>query len=235
MPFPPAHRRSPSLPLAGLLNTLLCTSTRVAVSAAKLRILPASLAKVHEPSGTPRRATAALSLLLAGACALPFSQLVSISMLFYGATTLFEFLALLKLRRSEALTPRPFRIALSLPLLTLCCMPPMALCVLLIFLAPWEAWALFGAATCAGVAASAFGGVDGCMHACRHGVNTSKCPGGIYDVIESAVELTGKRGAGGSHHEPSGAFNNGFGTPREPPDGNGASSEDEAMATGRLA
>jgi amino acid transporter len=76
-----------ALAAAGLLNTLLCTSARVAMSAARYRILPAALAKVHEKSGTPRAATLAISAVLAVACALPFAQLVSISMLFYGATT----------------------------------------------------------------------------------------------------------------------------------------------------
>ena len=47
------------------------------------------------------------------ACALPFAQLVAISMLFYGLTTLAEILALLRLRTREPLTPRPFRIPLG--------------------------------------------------------------------------------------------------------------------------
>ena len=137
-----------ALSAVGLLNTLLCTSARVAVSAARLRVLPMALSSVHEPSGTPRRATVAIALVLAVASALPFSQLVSISMLFYGATTLAEFLALLALRASEPATPRPFRIPLDRPMLLLACAPAMLLCVLLISLAPYEAWLLFGL-TCA--------------------------------------------------------------------------------------
>lgn len=189
-----------ALSALGLLNTLLCTSARVAVSAAKLRILPASLAQVHEQSGTPRKATVTLSLFLAVACALPFSQLVSISMLFYGATTFFEFLALLKLRRIEPHTPRPFSVGLSFPMLVLCCLPPMALCLLLICLAPWEAWALFGASTVAGVAASIrTAASSGAPHNADTGGNCffwcrwlrfnafgSKCAGGNYGTIELA-------------------------------------------------
>ena len=141
-----------ALSAVGLLNTLLCTSARVAVSAARLGILPSCLGAVHEPSGTPRRATVAISGVLLFACALPFSQLVAISMLFYGATTLFEFLALLQLRRTEPITRRPFRVPLPTPLLALACVPSILLCVLLILLAPWEAWILFGATTVAAVA-----------------------------------------------------------------------------------
>jgi len=68
---------------------------------------------VHEPSGTPRVATIGLSVVLGFACALPFSQLVSISMLFYGVTTLMEFMALIQLRRTQPREPRPFRVPLS--------------------------------------------------------------------------------------------------------------------------
>ena len=76
-----------ALDAAGLLTTLRCTAARVAMPAARYRIRPAGLAKVHGKSGTPRAATLAISAVLAVACALPFAQLVSISMLFYGATT----------------------------------------------------------------------------------------------------------------------------------------------------
>ena len=79
-----------ALSALGLLNTLLGTAARVAASSARLSVLPAFLA-VEDAHGVPRRATLAISALLAGACALPFAQLVSISMLFYGATTAFEF------------------------------------------------------------------------------------------------------------------------------------------------
>ena len=71
-------------------------------------------------------------------------------MLFYGATTFMEFLALLRLRRLEPSTPRPYKIPLSGRWLEIAALPPMILCVLLAFLAPWEAWALFSASTVAG-------------------------------------------------------------------------------------
>jgi len=140
-----------ALSAVGLLNTLLCTSARVAVSAARLRILPAWLGKVQE-SGTPVAATLTISALLAVACALPFAQLVAISMLFYGLTTLMEILALLRLRAREPLTPRPFRIPLGRTALSLACVPPMLLCVLLVLLAPLEAWVLFAVTSVVGVA-----------------------------------------------------------------------------------
>jgi len=143
-----------ALSAVGLLNTLLCTSARVAVSAAKLHILPSALARVHEGSGTPRIATCCLAVVLALACALPFSKLVSISMLFYGATTFMEFLALIRLRHLEPLTRRPYRVPLERGWLVAMCLPPMSLCILLVCLAPWEAWLLFGASALLGILAS---------------------------------------------------------------------------------
>ena len=53
-----------ALSAVGLLNTLLCTSARVTVSAARLRILPTWLGRVQE-SGTPVAATLTISAPLA--------------------------------------------------------------------------------------------------------------------------------------------------------------------------
>ncbi|KAL1528157.1 hypothetical protein AB1Y20_009518 [Prymnesium parvum] len=141
-----------ALSAMGLLNTLLCTSARVAVSAARMHVLPSCLGAVHEPSSTPRAATLCIAALLAVACTLPFSELVSISMLFYGATTLMEFLALLRLRQLEPLTSRPYRIPLGRWGLTLASLPPIALCLLLVWLASFESWVILGASTVMGVA-----------------------------------------------------------------------------------
>lgn len=131
-----------ALSAVGLLNTLLCTAARVTVSSARLRVVPPCLATLDE-RGLPRRATIVLALVLAFACALPFAELISISMLFYGATTAFEFAALLVLRRSEPDTPRPFRIPVTRQWLPVAAAPPVMLCLLLICLAPREAWVIF--------------------------------------------------------------------------------------------
>jgi len=131
-----------ALSAVGLLNTLMCTAARVAVSAARLSVLPRCLGSL-DSRGTPTRATITISLVLAVVSVLPFSELVSISMLFYGATTCLEFLALIALRHTEPTTPRPFRVPLSDRILPLACLPPVSLCLLLVFLAPPEAWLFF--------------------------------------------------------------------------------------------
>ena len=72
-------------------------------------------------------------------------------MLFYGLTTLMEILSLLRLRQQEPLTPRPFRVPLGRTALSIACVPPMLLCVLLIVLAPLEAWLLLGITSLVGL------------------------------------------------------------------------------------
>ncbi|KOO22731.1 amino acid permease family protein [Chrysochromulina tobinii] len=120
----------------GILNSLLCAAARNAVSAADIGALPRVLATVHAPSGTPRLATLSLSLGLLLVISLPFRQLVELSMIFYGATTGLEFFALVRLRSLEPRTPRPYRMPLADGgVLIAFCVPPLALCALLIVLA----------------------------------------------------------------------------------------------------
>ena len=127
------------------------SSARVCASAAKISVLPRFLA-ASDANGVPRRATIAIALVLALACALPFSELVSISMLFYGATTAFEFAALVILRHSEPHTPRPFKVPLGPHALLLTCLPPLFLCMLLVLLASRSSMIFFACTTAASTA-----------------------------------------------------------------------------------
>lgn len=141
----------------GLLNTLLCAAARIVVSTAEIGALPKALAAVHAPSGVPRAATLALAAGLLLVISLPFAALVEVSMLFYGVTTGLEFLALVRLRSLEPLTPRPYRVPLrdGLPL-TLFCLAPILLCALLVAVADATSLAAFGGAL-------ALGGVTFCL------------------------------------------------------------------------
>jgi len=120
----------------GLLNTLLCAAARILVSSAEIGVVPARLATLHPISGAPIAATLVLSGGLLLVLSLSFATLVEFSMLFYGATAGLEFLALLRLRKIEPHTPRPYRVPLSdgLPLAAFCA-PPIAFCALLPVLA----------------------------------------------------------------------------------------------------
>lgn len=135
-----------ALSAVGLLNTLLCAAARIVVSAGEIGVLPHALSRIDEASGAPVRATIALSLGLLLVLSLPFSQLVEFSMLFYGATTALEFLALVRLRSLEPHTPRPYRLPLTDGwALGLFCAPPLALCVLLIVVAERVSLLIFAA------------------------------------------------------------------------------------------
>jgi amino acid transporter len=120
----------------GLLNMRVCAVARIAVSAAEIGVLPRALAHVDEHSGAPVTAIVVLSTGLLCMLSLPFAALVKFSMLFYGATVGTALLALVKLRKSEPTAPRPYRVPIAdgYPLIAFC-MPPLALCVLLAFVA----------------------------------------------------------------------------------------------------
>lgn len=120
----------------GLLNMRVCAVARIAVSAAEIGVLPRALAHVDEHSGAPVTAILVLSTGLLFMLSLPFAALVKFSMLFYGATVGTALLALVKLRKSEPTAPRPYRVPIAdgYPLIAFC-MPPLALCVLLAFVA----------------------------------------------------------------------------------------------------
>ena len=129
----------------GLLNTLLCAAARIVASASEIGVLPRRLAKIDARSGAPVDATLSLSACLLLTLWLPFAELVKFSMLFYGATTGLEFLALWRLRALEPDALRPYRLPLDdgWPL-ALFCTPPLALCVLLACVAERASLAIFG-------------------------------------------------------------------------------------------
>ena len=185
-----------ALSAVGLLNTLLCTAARVAASSAKLYVVPPCLATL-DGKGLPRRATLSIAAVLAFACALPFAELVSISMLFYGATTAFEFCALMTLRYTEPHTPRPFRLPIPRSLLFLVLLPPLLLCALLIFLAHPEAWALFCLSVAVGLGTYYLS--HGCSRPARAAcwrpqpASSALCPGG-----EAEGDSEGESRASGS-------------------------------------
>ena len=120
----------------GLLNMRVCAVARIAVSAAEIGVLPRALAHVDEHSGAPVTAILGLSTGLLFMLSLPFAALVKFSMLFYGATVGTALLALVKLRKSEPTAPRPYRVPIAdgYPLIAFC-MPPLALCVVLAYVA----------------------------------------------------------------------------------------------------
>ena len=113
----------------GLLNALLCTSSRVSYAMARRAMLPRSLADLH-----PRHATPAKSIIVnAGGVALliPFSfqELIQVDMFLYALALLLEFAALIWLRIKEPGMARPYRVPFGMPGVVAISIPPAALCV----------------------------------------------------------------------------------------------------------
>jgi amino acid transporter len=119
----------------GLLNALLCTSARVPYAMAQRGTLPGCFARLHQRHATPGIAIIVNS---AGvACLIPFSfkDLIQVDMFLYALALILEFAALVWLRVRQPDMPRPYRVPLGTPGAIALSVPPVALCVLSLFLA----------------------------------------------------------------------------------------------------
>lgn len=119
----------------GLLNALLCTSSRVPYAMAQRGTLPSIFAKWHARYATPWIAILVNSIGVA--CLIPFSfkDLIQVDMFLYALALLLEFAALVWLRVSRSEMARPYRVPLGTPGVVALSLPPVALCLLSIFLA----------------------------------------------------------------------------------------------------
>ena len=114
----------------GLLNALLCTSSRVPYAMARRGMLPPVFAKLHPRYATP---WAAIIVNSAGVvCLIPFSfkDLIQVDMLLYALALILEFAALVWLRLARPELPRPYRLPFGLPGTVAISLPPVALCLL---------------------------------------------------------------------------------------------------------
>jgi amino acid transporter len=119
----------------GLLNALLCTSSRVAYAMARRGTLPQTFAKIHPRYGTPWVTITVNSIGVA--CLTPFSfkDLLQVDMFLYALALILEFAALIWLRVTQAELQRPYRVPFGTSGVILFSIPPVALCLLSIFLA----------------------------------------------------------------------------------------------------
>lgn len=112
----------------GLLNALLCTSSRVSYAMATRGTLPQPLKKLHPRYATPWVAILVNSVGVALLTPFSFQDLVQVDMFLYALALILEFAALVWLRFKEPEMPRPYRvpfgmagvIAISLPAVLLC-------------------------------------------------------------------------------------------------------------------
>lgn len=115
---------------AGMLNALLCTSSRVPYAMAERGLLPSPLRRLHRRHGTPWTTIALNSVGVAALIPFSFQDLIELDMLLYAAALILEFAALIWLRVSRPEMPRPFRVPFGLPGVIALSTPPIALCVL---------------------------------------------------------------------------------------------------------
>ncbi|EOD13274.1 hypothetical protein EMIHUDRAFT_119926, partial [Emiliania huxleyi CCMP1516] len=115
--------------MAGVLFTILCTSSRALLAMATLRMLPPALGRLHPRFGTPAAAICANASL--ATLTLRFDDALQLSMLFYCGSAALQCAACARLRSMHPQLPRP-SLLLPTPLLGL----PCAVACLVLLLAP---------------------------------------------------------------------------------------------------
>lgn len=119
----------------GLLNALLCTSSRVPYAMALTGTLPAVLARLHPRFGTPWVSIVVNAAGIAALIPFSFQDLVQVDMFLYALALILEFGALVWLRRKEPEMARPYRVPFGMPGAIALSAPPVALAILSMALA----------------------------------------------------------------------------------------------------
>jgi amino acid transporter len=114
---------------AGLLNALLCTSSRVPFAMAERGMLPQLLRRLHARHGTPWPAILLNAIGVSLLLPFSFQELIELDMFLYAAALILEFAALIWLRIRSPELARPFRIPLGTAGVIALSIPPMALCL----------------------------------------------------------------------------------------------------------
>jgi amino acid transporter len=116
------------LSATAMFNSLLLAYSRIPISVAQDRLLPAWLTRV-DARGVPTRSILLASTLYSGLALLPFGELISADVLLYALALGLEFAALISLRRTAPELRGPFRLPLGTRGLT-----ALALCPMLVLL-----------------------------------------------------------------------------------------------------
>ena len=119
----------------GMLNALLCTSSRIPFAMARRNMLPRGLGALHARHSTPWRAIAVNSLGVAALIAFSFQELIEVDMFLYATALILEFAALIWLRITKPEMARPYRVPFGLAGAVAISVPPIALCIFSIALA----------------------------------------------------------------------------------------------------
>ena len=119
----------------GLLSALLCTSSRVPYAMGERGMLPAPLKKLHARYATPWVSILVNAVGVAALIPFSFQELVQVDMFLYAAALILEFAALVWLRVKAPGMARPYRVPFGIGGAIALSIPPVALCVLSIWIA----------------------------------------------------------------------------------------------------
>jgi len=117
---------------AGLLNAFMCTSARGVQAMAMRGMLPTGLQKEYGSEGTPVPALLFAYICINFFLVLPFQELIELDMALYTLSLGLELTSLLRLRWTEPLLHRPYRVPLGRRALVIAYTPCISLCITMI-------------------------------------------------------------------------------------------------------
>ena len=110
----------------GLYSSVLLSVSRVPLAMAEDTLLPSKLHTLHPKYGTPYVSIFWCTVVVSFMIVLPFSELIIMDVIIYGAALFLEFISLIVLRHKMPLDYRPFRIPLKTPGLILMILLPIS-------------------------------------------------------------------------------------------------------------
>jgi len=135
----------------GQLNALLCSSARELVAMVDDGLLPQVLAWMHPQRKTPWVATLGFAAVTCACMTLSFDELVAATVFFDTISFSFQFISLAVLKYTEPEQERPFCVPGGVLGAIIIAVPPVALCVLQLYLASWYTWAIGGISCTVGI------------------------------------------------------------------------------------
>lgn len=117
----------------GLFSAWMLSYSRVPFALAQDGWLPEVMTRLHPRRGTPVVTIVVAAVICSIASAGPFQALVAIDVTVYACALLLEFIALLRLRRTQPDAPRPFRIPGGWPVVLLITALPVAVTVTAVY------------------------------------------------------------------------------------------------------
>lgn len=126
---------------SAMFGSQMLASSRLPAVFAENGFLPRGLSKIHPKWGTPVRSILLCAFLYTCFSWFSFTELITVNVILYGLSVLFEFAALVVLRIKEPNLERPFKIAGGLPVAIIIGIVPAAIiCILFVNTVKEEGW-----------------------------------------------------------------------------------------------